>query len=99
VEGVAEAIGGLLFLMCFIGSAVIARRMRKPSDRQSERDHTPRTGPPPFEGPQMAGFECAGCGKRIITADEGAPCPDCKKPMHIECLPHRHSDDETPYRG
>lgn len=86
-------IGVFVFLTQFIGLA------RQTKSRQSERDHTPRTGPPPYEGPQMAGFECAGCGKRIIVNDEGVPCPDCKKPMHLECLPHRHGDDETPYRG
>jgi hypothetical protein len=50
-------------------------------------------------GPQIAGMRCAVCGEKISFATQGAPCPTCHEPTHLECLPHNHGDGGGPYRG
>jgi predicted RNA-binding Zn-ribbon protein involved in translation (DUF1610 family) len=79
--------------------SVLALAWARNSLRQSDRDHTPKGGKGVTHEPQVAGFHCVSCKQRIVTADEGAPCPQCGKPSHRSCLPHSHGDeDATPYR-
>jgi hypothetical protein len=50
-------------------------------------------------GPQIAGMRCAVCREKISLAIQGALCPTCNHPAHLDCLPHHHGSAGGPYRG
>lgn len=68
-----------------------------PMDPEAFEQSIGRTGP--SEGPQIAGRACTHCEKKIISEADGQACPQCQKPLHVDCrAAHRREQHRRPRR-